>query len=409
MIGQEELQRAAGRYRWAVITLWTLCMTSSYMMSETLGLLLPAISADLSLSPGQQGLLASAPFWTSLLLAIPLSTWVSRYGPKALTAVTLGLGVLFLFLQGWASNLGVLLLGRMGFGIGITARETARALLARQWFSSQEVTLVNGIGSALYSLIVGGGMLVTPFLLASMGNDWRKVFYTFGLFLAGLTLLWLAVGRERPPTQEQVQEAAVEPRLLRNVVRHRDLWVASLGLFGAGFVRSAFLAFFPTLMLESGRASLQASGTVLAVATLVSGAAGLAAGYLATTPRRTKAMLVALGALMVASYVGMALAGSVPLLVLLAFANGVAWGFFPLLVTVPFQLPGTTPREAAVAQAVTMTVLAGGFALGPVAVSLLRGAFADLQAALLAVSMVALALSAAGMALQGSPGEPRGI
>ena len=40
---------------------------------STLGILLPAISLELSLSPAQQGLLASSAFWGNLVLAIPLS------------------------------------------------------------------------------------------------------------------------------------------------------------------------------------------------------------------------------------------------------------------------------------------------------------------------------------------------
>ena len=68
----------------------------------------------------------------------------------------------------------------------------------------------------------------------------------------------------------------------------------------------------------------------------------------------------------------MALTGSVPLLLLLALFNGVSWGFWPILQTVPFQLPGIKPREVAVAPATMMMLMSAGTVLGPVSVVVLR-------------------------------------
>ena len=41
----------------------------------------------------------------------------------------------------------------------------------------------------------------------------------------------------------------------------------------------------------------------------------------------------------------------IPLLLVLSFINGIAWGFWPILFTVPFHLPGIRPRELSVAVA----------------------------------------------------------
>ncbi len=76
-----------------VLGTWFLASVSGFMVLSTLGLLLPAVSEELGISPSQQGLLGSAAYWGNLVLAIPLSWWTSRYGPKALTTVTLLLGL----------------------------------------------------------------------------------------------------------------------------------------------------------------------------------------------------------------------------------------------------------------------------------------------------------------------------
>ena len=188
---------AASTYRWVVFGIWSVCSVAGFMVISTIGILLPAISADLDLSPGQQGTLSSAAFWGNIALTIPLSLWASRFRPKPLTTVTLILGTLFLLLQGWAFTFAVLLLGRLAFGVSIIAREPARPLLIQQWFLPREAIIANAIASALFGLVVGGGLIVTPFVLSAVGDDWNLVLHIFGAFFAGLTVLWMVLGKDK--------------------------------------------------------------------------------------------------------------------------------------------------------------------------------------------------------------------
>lgn len=387
-------------YRWVVMGLWALAGVSGFMVMSTVGILLPSISADLGLSPGEQGILGSSAFWGNIVLAIPLSWWMSRYGAKTLTTVTLALGTLFLFLQGWAPVFGVLLVGRLAFGIAILARQPARALLTQQWFPPREIVFVNSASNALFGLVVGAGQVSTPFILSSMGDDWRGVIYTFGGLFAVLTVLWMLFGRERTTATAQRRESFGGVGVLKGALMHRDLWIAGLGFIGITAAWSGFLNFFPTLMLEEYDVSLSWSGAILAVGIFVGGIAGLGFGYLAMKAGKQKAILLALGLLMTGSYAGMTLTSSIPLLFLLSFFNGVAWGFWPILFTIPFHLPGIRPRELAVAVSVTMMLSSAGIALGPLATGFLQQALGDLRTSLFIVSFGALSLSAAGLVLR---------
>ena len=89
-------------YRWVLICLYLMSNVSAQMVINTLGILLPSIAEGLDLSPSQQGLLGSAPFWSTIVLAIPIAWVGSRLSPKWLTAATLVGCSLCLFLQGWA-------------------------------------------------------------------------------------------------------------------------------------------------------------------------------------------------------------------------------------------------------------------------------------------------------------------
>ena len=74
--------------------------------------------------------------------------------------------------------------------------------------------------------------------------------------------------------------------------------------------------------------------------------------------------------MMPVTYLRMIMTGSIPILIGLTLLNGVAWGFWPILFTVPFHLTGKRPRQAAVA--FTMMMSSVGTALGPLTAGLLQ-------------------------------------
>ena len=259
--------------------------------------------------------------------------------------------------------------------------------------------MANSVGSGLYGLIVGLGFAATPFILSAVGGDWRTTATIFGVYFMGVTALWAILGKERVTPEYRRREMPREAGLLRGALLYRDLWVAGLGFMGATFAMSAFVSFLPTLMLETHHVSLRWTGVALATGTFMGGAAALGVGYVVTKKANRKRILQVLGLLMGATYAGMALTGSVPLLLLLALFNGIGWGFWPILQTVPFQLPGIKPREVAVALATIMMLMSAGTVLGPVAAGFLQEAFRDLKPTLLIVSFTPLSLTLAGTLL----------
>ena len=388
------------RYRWTVIGVWLFSSVSSFMVLNTLGILLPSISADLDLSPSRQGLLGSASHWGNIAVAIPLSWATSRLSPKWLTAATLTMATGCLFLQSFAPVFFVLLVGRLLFGISNIAQMPARVLLTRQWFPPKEVILVNGLSNVLFGLVVGGGLVAAPVVLDLTDGDWRITLRVFGLYFAGITVLWTILGRERT---NQADQDVVMPQgldVVKGALGHRDLWIGGLGFVGSTLSFGAFLAFYPTLMLEEFGISLRLTGGILALGVVVGGIGGMAIAWAASTSGRQGAFLQVLGVLMIGTNVGMVLTGAVPALFVLSFFNGVAWAFFPILVTVPFHLPGIRPRELAVAFAFTMMMTSVGTSLGPLITGFLQEALDDLKMALFLISFTSISLVIAGGTLR---------
>lgn len=382
------------------MVVWLFSSVSSFMVLNTLGILLPAISADLDLSPSQQGLLGSASHWGNIALAIPLSWATSRLSPKWLTAATLLVATGCLFLQSWAPVFIVLLAGRLLFGISNIAQMPARALLTRQWFPPREVIYLNGLSNVLFGLVVGGGLVLAPVILDLTNGDWRATLRIFGLYFAGITLLWTLVGRERTNVADQDVVAEKGLDVVKGALGHRDLWIGGLGFAGATMSFGAFLAFYPTLMLEEFDISLRLSGVILALGVVVGGIGGIGIAWAASTHGREGNYLQVLGILMICTNLGMVLTGSVPALFVLSFFNGVAWAFFPILVTIPFHLPGIRPRELAVAFAFTMMMTSVGTSLGPLFTGYLQEGLDDLKMALFLISFTSISLILAGSTLR---------
>ncbi len=386
-------------YRWVLICLYLMSNVSAQMVINTLGILLPSIAEGLELSPSQQGLLGSAPFWSTIVLAIPIAWAGSRLSPKWLTAATLLGCALCLFLQSWSPIFVVLLLGRLLFGIFTIAQQPARAMLTRQWFPGRDVVMVNGLSNVFFGVVVGGGLALSPVILILLGDDWRGTFGIFGFYYLGLLILWIVVGRDRAAGEFSRGESQPLLPLLRSALSHRDLWLCGGGFCGATMAFSAFLSFYPTLMLQEHDLSLRISGIALALDVVLGGIGGLAIGYYAATWRKEGRFLQVLGILMVGSFLGMILSGSIAVIFVMAIINGVAWTFFPILITVPFNLRGIQPRQLAVAFSATMMLISTGQALGPLFIGFLEEATGDLMLAMLIACFTPLTLVIAGTTL----------
>lgn len=379
------------------------------MVLNTLGILLPAISADLGLSPSQQGLLGSASHWGNIALAVPLSWATSRFSPKWLTVGTLIMATGCIFLQSWAPVFAVLLVGRLLFGISNIAQAPARALLTRQWFQPKEVILVNGLSNVFFGLVVGGGLALAPVILNAVGDDWRTTLRLFGVYFTGITVLWLVVGRERVVQENRDMGVERGMAVFKGALKYRDLWLCGFGFIGATMSFSAFLAFYPTLMLEDYDIALTLSGGILASGVVLGGVAGLGMGYAAVKMAKEGAFLQGLAVIMIASNVGMILTGWVPGLFILSLLNGVAWAFFPILITVPFNLRAIQPRGLAVDFSFTMMMTSVGTSLGPLITGYLQEATGDLKLSLFIMSFTSVSLILAGITLRfGVPLETGG-
>lgn len=389
----------ASPYRWVIVGMLMMMYGAGWGTSFILGILLPSISDTFSLSPSDQGLLGSSVVWANLLLAIPLGWWLSRYRVKNFTIVVLLLGAFFMAAQGWALNFALLLLARVFFGLTLTAREPARAILTRQWIPPREINLVNALLNAAVASTIGVVLIISPFILSGFGDDWRKTLYVFALVSLIPALLWMVLGRERRRPKVREEESSQEESPLRVLIKYRQLWIANLAFFGNFVAYFALATFWPTYVLEKFDLSLQAAGLILGINGFMQSVGGMIAVYLLIKKDIRKGILITSGLVLTSSTVGMLLTGSFPLLIVLSILQGLGWAFIVIAMTVPFELPGIKPRELAVAVASSeMSMWAGG-AVGPVLVGWVHQASGSLFMALFIPSLFLILVSLSGVLL----------
>ncbi|GIS65404.1 MAG: hypothetical protein CM1200mP3_16520 [Chloroflexota bacterium] len=168
------------------------------------------------------------------MLMVVVSWWTSRYRPKILVSVTILMGAIFLFVQGWAPTFLALFLGRLAFGVTMIAREPARSLLIRQWLPRREINMAGGISNLFFGIIVSGGLLLTPVILNYFNGDWRPTINLGGVLFLCLGVVWHFVGKDRSNAlvdgSEPTPTRASEFSLLRKVFSFREVWIAGVGL-----------------------------------------------------------------------------------------------------------------------------------------------------------------------------------
>ncbi len=180
-------------YRAYVLILLTGVYTFNFIDRQIIGILSPAIKADLGLADWQLGILkgfAFAVLYT--VLGIPIARLADRKNRVTIIAIALGLWSGFTAISGAASNFVQLTLARVGVGIGEAGGSPPSHSLISDYFPKEEragalAIYAMGIPIGVALAYLGGGWVMQTF-------GWRVAFVVIGLpGLAMAVLLKLTV------------------------------------------------------------------------------------------------------------------------------------------------------------------------------------------------------------------------
>ena len=174
--------KAGSPYRWYVLAVLTTVYAFSVVDRNYLSLLQEPIKKDLSLSDAQLGALtglAFAAFYATL--AIPVARFSERNSRKIVVGLAIGLWSTMTFMCGLAMSFPMLLLARMGVGVGEAGGYPPSASIISDYFAADRratALAVFGLGppvGSVFGLVLGGwlnaiaGWRVAFFVIAAIG------------------------------------------------------------------------------------------------------------------------------------------------------------------------------------------------------------------------------------------------
>ena len=381
-----------------VIGTFTLNFSIVILMMLSLGLLLPEISEDLSLSPSQQGLLASASMFANLALEIPFSLWLSRYRPWRIASLVFLFGAVTIAFNAWAPVFGVLLVARVLLGVTQLSTRAPLTLVTIQWIPPRKIGFANGVVYLIIDSLLGLGLIFVPLLMELVGG-WRNTLYTWSIVSFIAAVLWIFLGRERitPEYQERMKTQVGTP--LAGVLKYKEVWLIALGSFGVFVGLEAYKTFYPTYIQDEFGLDIKVAGYVLGLMFLGMAPANFVLSAVSFFAKRKPMVMVMCGLSLCLSYLGLLATDYVPFMILLGIISGAGIGYVPPILTLIYHLPGIKPREITVGIAFIFCSMWSGGALGPLLVGFVQQATDSLTLALGITAFAPLTLTIVGLFL----------
>jgi MFS family permease len=397
-------------YRWAVIIgLVSVVNSTAMLVSLSVGIMLPDIRDELSLSPAQAGGLGAVSPLATILLSVPIAALVSRFNPRVMIFAGAVHMAVFALLMAWAPNYPLLMAFRFVFMVGLVSRQANMAMLIHQWFERDEVPRVQSVVQVITSSVQIGAYAVLPWLMVWLAG-WRNTFYALAGLMAVSAGVWLVVARDRHRAGQEAAAATEQERTpIAAIVRHRIIWYWGIGTAFCLVGVSSFTVFWPTYLVHERGLPLGIAGLLTAGIPLGNVVGALHAGWVRNLVTVRRQQMYVTGVLCTLSMAWMALV-PIPLLLPIG-AFGLGWAcmqVFPTIMTLPYELPGIKAREVAVVSSFLFTLFTVGLVIGPILTGVLEQMSGSLRTAFMVVPLVHLGIFVVAFASEaGLPPTPR--
>ncbi|VVT06632.1 MFS transporter [Sphingomonas sp. EC-HK361] len=267
---------ASSGYRAAVLAMLLLVYTFNFVDRQILGILAPAIKADLSLSDSQLGMLGGLAF--ALLystLAIPLAWLADRTSRSWVITVSLGVWSAFTALCGLAGSFGQLFLARVGVGVGEAGGVAPSYALITDYFRPSSRARALAVYSLGIPLGSAAGVMLGGYLASAI--DWRTAFLAVGIAGLAIAPLFRLVVRE-PRRAAAPADAVPIARVFGILAAKRSFWLLSFGAASSSMCGYGLAFWLPSLLKRSFALDLVATGKFYGALLLIGGVAGVMLG-----------------------------------------------------------------------------------------------------------------------------------
>jgi len=255
-----------------LLALLVVSVVINYLDRGALSVAAPRISRELSLSPTQMGVLFSAFFWSYATFQLVAGWLVDRYPLRWVYAGAFLIWSLATAAVGTVESLGALLGARLLLGVGESVAYPASSKILVRYFPEGRRGLANALVDA--GSKVGPGLSTLLGGLAVERYGWRAMFVVVGLGSLLWLVPWLLV---KVPEQRETAGAAGPG--WADLLRRRQLWGTSLGMFSLGYVWYFLLSWLPSYLVQERGMSMGSMAMLGSVPFWAMGLASVAGGW----------------------------------------------------------------------------------------------------------------------------------
>ncbi|MDQ8703882.1 MFS transporter [Streptomyces sp. LHD-70] len=255
----------ASRVRWMIVWLAFGGLTINYLDRANLGVALPFIGEEITLTKFQQGMILAAFFWSYDFCQLIAGWYVDKVGPRRTFTGAAIWWSLFTMVTAAAQNFASLFGARLALGVGESPAPSTSAKVVSRWFPRQERAFATAIWDSGSRV---GGVLALPVVTALVAlAGWRAAFIVTGLVGFVWAAAWWRLYRdpEEHPKVNAAELAHIRDGGARSAdadseaarkLRWRDLFGyrtvrgMMLGFFCLNMCIYFFITFFPTYLVE---------------------------------------------------------------------------------------------------------------------------------------------------------------
>ena len=237
----EKIAAKSSAYRWVVMSAFMAVVAINQILWITFAPVTSAAAEFYQVDVLSIGLLSMSFMIVYILVSIPASWIIDRFGIKVGVGIGAVLTGVFGFVRGLAGgNYGLTLFAQIMIAVGQPFILNAITSIAAQWFPPDERVTASGLGSLSIYLGIFAGMLVTPLLAAQFGISQMLLIYGIASLLPVITFFIFFKGRPvsagdagEPEVRSLMFDGLRETLKNKNFILLLAVFFVGLGIFNA--------------------------------------------------------------------------------------------------------------------------------------------------------------------------------
>ncbi|MGQ2990798.1 MAG: spinster family MFS transporter [Brevundimonas sp.] len=263
-------------YARLVLAMLLIVYTFNWLDRQILGILAPAIKADLGLTNTQLGALGGIAFAALYsTLAIPLALVADRTSRTWVITGSLAVWSAFTALCGVATGFWQLFMFRVGVGVGEAGGVAPSYALISQYFPPER----RGRALAIYSMGIPAGLAAGVLLGAAIAKavDWRAAFIVIGLAGVVIAPIFRLVVKE-PPRQAVTGQRVAVSEVFAILARKPSFWLLAFAAAMSSLTGYGLAFWTPSIAMQTFGFDLAQTSHFFGSLLLIGGVTGVLGG-----------------------------------------------------------------------------------------------------------------------------------